>query len=253
MQRSDMSCFIGRWPFYKVPGETLEDLKKMHLKYGITGGYVSSLESIFYNDPMEAEEELAQILEEEEHYHHILTINPCLPAWRENLLRGVSEFHIAGVRIVPSVQRYALDSPEVAKLCEELRELRLPLFLTLRMVDERTEYLLYSQSISMESVCNFLSQQYGFPICLSQIKNNELASICNAVMARKDVFYDTSGLKYYNDPLKKLDELQMLSERLRYGSFYPLNCMKSTLLLIEKTRASQPACAQIFDPIVFEA
>ena len=58
MMKLDCNAFIGNWPFYKTRFGSFEDLKRIHRENGIDGGYVSSVQSIFYNHPWEAEVEL---------------------------------------------------------------------------------------------------------------------------------------------------------------------------------------------------
>ena len=43
----DYNAYVGDWPFYKLPRTTLGELAELHRKNGISGGYISSLQSIF--------------------------------------------------------------------------------------------------------------------------------------------------------------------------------------------------------------
>ena len=63
MKRMDFNGFAGNWPFFRVRNNTVEKLAKLHSRCGIEGGFVSSLEAIFYQDPWEAELELSRQLE----------------------------------------------------------------------------------------------------------------------------------------------------------------------------------------------
>ena len=62
MEHMDFNCFTGNWPFYRVRYNTVEKLAQLHSRIGITGGYISALEAIFYQDPYEAELALAKEL-----------------------------------------------------------------------------------------------------------------------------------------------------------------------------------------------
>ena len=55
-ERFDCNDFIGEWPFRRFYHGGMEGLQKVWEQAGITAGAVSTLNSVFYNDPMEAEE-----------------------------------------------------------------------------------------------------------------------------------------------------------------------------------------------------
>ena len=68
----DINCLVGHWPYRKLYKNTFEEVQKIHKANGISSGYVSSLDSIFYNDPFEGDEDLHEILKGTS-YHHVLT------------------------------------------------------------------------------------------------------------------------------------------------------------------------------------
>ena len=121
MKRFDANCFCGNWPFFRVKENTVDKMQNIHKKYSISGGCVSSLEAIFYQDPYEAEAELARQLQGT-NYYHIMVLNPMLPAWREDLKRCVSELHIRGIRLLPGIHRYSLQDPLIEDVIVQAHE-----------------------------------------------------------------------------------------------------------------------------------
>ena len=97
MLNFDVNCLLGHWPFRKLYRNTYADLIRVHNENGIDCGLVSSLNSIFYNDPFEGDEELHKVIKGTG-YRHILTVNPMLPAFTEDIRKGVEFFGISGVR-----------------------------------------------------------------------------------------------------------------------------------------------------------
>ena len=104
----DFSCYLGAWPFYKLPA-SLDALRALHAKNGIYGGYVSSLHSMFYNDFYESEKELSEMLAGTE-YRQLVTLNPTLSFAQHTLRRCIEEFDVAGVRIHPTYHGYSMDT-----------------------------------------------------------------------------------------------------------------------------------------------
>ena len=78
-----------------------------HRSCGIEGGFVSALESIFYQDPYEAEVLLAEAVKGTA-YRHAMILNPTLPGWKDDLARAVRELDIKAVRLVPGFHGYKL-------------------------------------------------------------------------------------------------------------------------------------------------
>lgn len=234
MKALDFNCFIGGWPFHKVRNNSFDSIKKLHNKNGIAGGYVSSTDAIFYNDPYEAELELHDKLKNQPSYRHIMTVNPTLPGCIDDIARGVSELNIAGVRILPGFHDYALDSEYVLRLCGALKKYRLPLFLTLRMEDERVSYMFHPKTVPLTEVERFLISQPELLILLCNIRLQEVLRLKEVISSSKRIFFDSSGLKEQLFPVDYLGS-ENLAGRLVYGSLAPIFCLKSTMLLIEKS------------------
>ena len=81
MRQLDFNCFSGNWPFHKIRSNSVDKLCLLHRRCGIEGGFISSFEAIFYQDPYEAELELAKQLEGKS-YYHVMVVIPTLPAWK---------------------------------------------------------------------------------------------------------------------------------------------------------------------------
>ncbi|NLG52374.1 MAG: hypothetical protein GX541_00105 [Clostridiales bacterium] len=178
-----------------------------------------------------------------------MTVNPTLPGTEQSIRRAASELGIAGVRILPGFHNYSLDTPEVDALCNLLRRLRLPLFLTLRMEDERQCYLLYPRVLPVEEIISFLNRQSGIPTLICNVRLWEITELREAMQNRGDVFADCSGFKdkpFLHEYLTEHDLLRFVV----YGSLAPVFCMTSTVLLMKdcvaRTRADEILSAENF-------
>ena len=91
----DCNGLLGEWPFRRFYHGGMEGLRRVWDQAGIGAGAVSTLRSVFYNDPMEAEELLAEALKGTGCLH-ILGVNPALPAAALSVDEAVERFGIRG-------------------------------------------------------------------------------------------------------------------------------------------------------------
>lgn len=235
MKRMDFNGFAGNWPFFRVRNNTVEKLAKLHSRCGIEGGFVSSLEAIFYQDPWEAELELSRQLEGTP-YIQAMVLNPMLPGWKDDLTRAAEQMKIKAVRLVPGFQGYTLENPVMDEVCAMLRRFGLFLIVTLRMKDERTMWMIQPRSIPVEEITGFLDKNGDIPTLLTHIRAAEVEKLQPQLQARENLFVDNSGFK---DGLFVLDHMvQETSARghLVYGSGAPIMEMQATTMQIDTAR-----------------
>lgn len=231
MKTIDFNCFVGDWPFHKIRNSSFDNIQALHKQNDIDYGYVSSTNAIFYNDPYEAEKDL-NLKIKGSNYKHVMTINPTLPGFIDDIDRAVKELHIAGVRILPGFHDYTLQDDVVKELCKKLKEYNLPLFLTLRMEDERCTFLFHPKSVEINTVDKFLKEVTDIQVLLCNIRLDEVESLKSTIASLNNVAFDTSGLKDGLFPLEKLISYGVIN-KLVYGSLAPIFCLKSTILLVK--------------------
>lgn len=237
MNGIDVNCLLGHWPFRKIYKNTFDHLKQVHKENDIAYGYVSSINSIFYNDPFEGDLELHDVIKDSP-YKHVLTVNPVLPGFKDDIELGIKLFGINGVRVYPGYHGYKLDNVHFSELCSALKYYNLPLFLSMRLEDERLDYIVRPSTLSMEDVGNFLSKNTDLRVLLLTFRNEELLQFKDALLSNPYVYYDTSGLKNNLFAVEKsIDAFGQ--DRMVYGSQHPLFCLKSTLLLVEKAELAE--------------
>lgn len=229
----DCNVVVGNWPFRKIRDNTIEKIEKKHQRFGISGGFVSSAEAAFYQDPFEADFDLARALENRPNYRHVITVNPALPGAVPNIHRSMRELNPAGVRIYSHYHDFALHSEQLEAVCDACREYQLPLFLNLRMDDIRSEYMILSHEPSIWDVIGFLERHTDFPIIICNARMYEFDSFCTAISQQDNVCVDVSGFK---DAQGKLETIcaEGRSKYLVYGSNAPIFAMASTVYLVEK-------------------
>lgn len=224
MNYMDFNCFSGNWPFYKVRCNTVEKLAAQHKRIGVTGGIVSALEAIFYQDPYEAELSLAKELEGT-NYLHAMILNPRLPGWKDDLRRAQRDLNIKAVRLVPGYHDYLLTDPIMDEVCKEIREAKLPLILTLRLLDDRSAYGIRPRPIPDAEAVEFLEKNPDIPTLLANVRVAQLKNYLLLFETRKNLFMDTSGFMAGLFPVE--DTWPLVGDRMVFGTNAPLTEMYS--------------------------
>ena len=225
MTRFDCNCFTGNWPFFKVRYNTVEKIQSLHQRIGIIGGFISACEAIFYQDPYEAEADLAKELEGTP-YHQAMILNPTLPGWKADLKRCVETLHIKAVRLMPTYHKYSLTDPILDEVCEAVKAYGLPLLLTLRLRDERCMYMFQPDFVNKDDLAAFLSKHKDVVTLLTDASAYELELLSSVFAERENLFADCSGLK---DGLFAADNAyRAIGDKLVYGSAAPLLEMQAS-------------------------
>ena len=224
MSYIDFNCFTGNWPFYRVRYNTLEKLSQLHQRIGITGGFVSALEAIFYQDPYEAELALAKELKGTS-YRHAMILNPTLPGWKDDLRRALRDLDIKAIRLMPGYHSYLLTDPVTEEAAAAIQETGLPLLLTLRVVDDRAAYGIRPRPIPDDEILAFLEQNPGIPTVLANIRLAQLKNYTHLFETRKNLFIDTSGFMAGLFPVE--DAWPLVQGQMLFGTNAPLTEMQS--------------------------
>ena len=244
MKRLDFNCYCGNWPFFRVRYNTVEKLAQLHSRCNIEGGFVSSVEAIFYQDPYEAELQLAKQLDGTP-YMHAMTLNPTLTGWKDDFFRAIRELNIRAIRLMPGFHGYDLADPVLEEVCDLLRTHHLPLILTLRIRDERTSWMVSPRKLEVEEVAAFLDKYRGVVTILGCARVKEAISLRSQFEERNNLFTDVSGFKDGNYAIETVSE-QIGSEHIIYGSSAPLLEMQSTTIIIDRAKLPEEIRSNIF-------
>ena len=243
MKRFDFNCFSGNWPFHKVRYNTVAKIAELHKRCGIEGGIISSCEAIFYQDPYEAEVSLSKELIGTG-YYHAMTLNPMLPAWKEDLRRCVTELGIKAVRLVPGYHGYTLADDVVGQVISALQDYKLPLILTTRIEDERTTWMVNPRVIPITETVAFLQKYPDIPTLVANVRINEAADLAPVFESRKNLFMDTSG---FMRGLFPVDTAYPYAKgQLVFGSNAPCSEMQCFTFLVEKSALTDSQKAAIY-------
>ena len=226
MERFDVNCYCGQWPFHSTRYSAVDHLISSHCAAGIQGGLITSLQTIFYLDPLTAAAELSKQLPEG--YRQIFAVNPNLPAAGSLCRNAYEQYGIAGIRLVPTIHGFDWNGKETQKILQTAENLNLPLFITWNIEDSRLDYLLLQKSVKPDEISSVLRDLPNIPVIITNAYLKNLSPIADAICSRKGIYADTSAL---NSPLLALDKAYELigSDHLLYGSGHHIQALSSSV------------------------
>jgi predicted TIM-barrel fold metal-dependent hydrolase len=134
----DASAYVGHWPFRAMPFHTVDDLLRQMDGHGIDMAVVSSINAMFYQDPHEANRELARdTRRRRDRLVTFATLNPAYPGWEDDLKQCRGEFGMAGLRLIPQYHGYRLGEPCAEKIVHAAAACGMVVSFSGRIVDRR--------------------------------------------------------------------------------------------------------------------
>ena len=216
----DYNCFIGKWPFSWARQTDLDKLGIIHEAHGIDSGYVSCLDSVLYNDPMEGNLELAKFIKNTL-YEMVPCMNPLLPNPERDFRISYESFDYRAVRIMPTVHGYDLDDPNLLEFAEIAASRQKGLIVHTTFGDPRLDYLLLQKPINLMKLPKLLEKTVDTPLLLCNIRLNEISELNDVLETYENIYIDMSELKHSMFSIEHLKEKGLLG-RLVFGSFYPM-------------------------------
>ena len=231
----DTNVFLGRWPFRNGGYEDIEPIRRGCGKNGVDTMLMSSVHSIFYEDPFEAEEELHQRLQGVDGAYQVFTVNPLASGWQDDVRTAKEEFGVKALKIFPGYHGYSLQSREAGMVCEAAGKYGLPVILAMRLEDERVAYMLYQKPVPIDQLGVFLGTYRDNTIVISNISFGETMRLRPNILSRDRLYVDTAGFKFISFPIEKLLEAYP-KELFIFGSQCPLYIQRSILNEIIRER-----------------
>jgi hypothetical protein len=133
----DVNFATGKWPFRELPKLNSEALKQLGITRAITG----SLEALLTRDVAAVNARLIAVCKASGGVMLAAgTLNPRLPAWREDLRRCREEHGMKVIRLHPNYHGYQLDEPLFAEMLDAILEFGMAVQIVAQMEDHRTQH-----------------------------------------------------------------------------------------------------------------
>jgi predicted TIM-barrel fold metal-dependent hydrolase len=132
----DVNCFVGAYPWRRVPGTSPEALLGAMDRVGIRSAWVTHLPSLFWKDPAEGNGWLFEVVARTPRFRAVPVVHPGLPRWEEDLQQAVHKGAVA-VRCDPSLLGLVPTGGDMLGLVRAAGAVGLPLLAAVRLEDGR--------------------------------------------------------------------------------------------------------------------
>ncbi len=241
----DCNVTIGQWPFRYLAGQETSGLpafcQRLKSK-GVTQGWAASSEGIFYPDIARANELLHERFVE--YSARLLipvgSINPSLPAWRDDLGRCKDKHEMKIIRLHPNFHGYKLDDPVFTELLSAATEAKLLVQITAQMEDERTQHpLMRVPPVDLKPLGDVIKRVPGARVMVLNANASMIATALRGV----DVSVDIAMLEGVGGIENILATWPL--ERLVFGSHAPLFYWEAAKLKLQESELSTGQLAAI--------
>ena len=215
----DACAFVGRRPFVHSHNRSVPNLVQLMDKAGIDRALVTPLYGAFYQNAHEANEEIRQEMWRKSHRLMLMAaINPAYPGWERDLARSAGPLHAVAIRIFPGYHNYKLTSPEVSALADMTGEMGLPVFVSIRLWDERHHPpICMVPAVPAKDVADLAIAHPRTKFVLSMGRFGEIVAALKESSEAGNLFADIAGVQGPTNCMRKLVG-EVGADRLLFGT-----------------------------------
>lgn len=232
----DINAYVGHWPFLQLQYNTCKGMLERMDRFGVDLSVISNLNGIFYKNTQAANEELHEELRSDRRFADrfipFAVINPTYAGWRDDLSKCMDTMGMRGVRLYPQYHDYALTDPSCIELVQRMRDRRLPVAFTLRMVDFRQRsWMDIDKEWAVKDILPIITTVPDAVFMILNVANGASLSDADTDTLRKtNLLMDSSG--------RALSDLPALlarygAEKFAFGTHAPVLDYATGLLRIE--------------------
>jgi hypothetical protein len=215
----DGCAFVGQHPFQRSINHSVPDLLRLMDKAGIDRAAVTALAGAFYQNSQKANEELlAETGQHSDRLILVAAINPAYPGWELDLARSAGPLRAVAIRIFPNYHNYKLTSPEVSALADQAADLGLPVFVSIRLWDERQHPpICMVPAVPFRDVADLAIAHPNTKFVLSMGRFGEIVAALKETSASGNLFADIAGVQGPTNCMRKL-VAEVGFDRLLFGT-----------------------------------
>lgn len=229
----DINTYIGHFPFRQVKNMTPSELVKLMDEAGIDMAAVSNMNSVFYRDPQQGNEELAeQAAPYSSRFIPFAIINPSYPGWKKDFLHCINDLGFKGLELYPYYHQYELNSPECAELVKLAGEMGIPVHLPCAIENIRQRHWMdVNENLSEAQVDALLNLCPDTDIIITNGATSGIAQIlAKSSAGRKGrVYYDFARIDAFLPDFENLVKTAG-ADRVVFGSVAPLQYIDPQLV-----------------------
>ena len=231
MRFIDTNVWCGSWPFAPLSQNTSPRTGRRSLDIDITEVLVSHFDCVFQTDPMPGNRSAFKAFEKLKAFRPLPVLNPATPAWEDHLEKVAAIPGVAGVRLLPAYHGFRLNSAPIRNLVQRIKEKKLRLVITARLVDERHEHpAVKVKPVNVAHLADFIQRYPKANPLIQGLGIHELKKLSQT----DGLFSTDTSFAEWENTLKTLKAYVPVS-RIFFGSLSPLQV---TLAQIDKVRLS---------------
>lgn len=236
----DVNCFVGHWPFRRIPHRTVDDIRRLMARTGTEGALVTPLAGLFYKDCLSAVGEMLYEIRAGSYSNiwPVAVLNPAFPGWQEDLSIMIDEWGCLAIRLLPNYHGYRLTDPQATELLQALQGQGLPLMVSMRLEDERLQHwLLRVEPVSHLDIMWVLRAFPEIKLALCELRPDEVDQLLDHILAHPYASIVTPSRmpQFYTEEMIG----QLGAERVLYGTGMPLSYPEGVLHQIRDAKLSE--------------
>jgi predicted TIM-barrel fold metal-dependent hydrolase len=237
----DAHAYVGPWAFRHLAHAEPDALLRRLDRAGVEQALVSATEGILFKDPLSANRPLAARLPgREDRLRPLATLNPALPGWEADWETTLAELRPRGLRLHPGHHGYSPADPEAGRLIDAATRAALPVFVVVRIEDERVHHpLARVQPVTVAALAACVRARPSARFVLCGVRLAEVSSLLSRAPGASNYAVDVSHLQHPLDALDRLREL-LPAERIWLGSGAPFLMPEAALYKVAMARLSEP-------------
>lgn len=232
---TDVSAWVGTYPFRGIIHSSLDDLRNKSQTLGIDRFITSSFDNLFQENNFDAFERWAPILSEHSHIEHWPVVNPAMPGQLRRLERIVTEYQPRGIRLLPNYHDYSLRDHEVGDLMAFADQHHLVVQIFSMIADPRWHFMLKVPPVDSNDLDWLISQYAQSRMIISA--HPSLQHLAPQAKQCPHLYLDVSRVR---GPVLAMEKLvtQIPAHKLLFGSLWPIQIIEATLWQITQSNLS---------------
>src|SRR5690606_37185767 len=186
----DAAVFFGDYPFRGFAQTSLDELNNRCEQHHISGAAVSSFQQIFWENNLEAARRDADAIANYPNLHHFVVANPSYPRQLPELEKVLSQFPIAGLRLLPNYHRYHLWDDCARDLFILAKEHQLPIQIHREIQDQRMHWMLPVAPLASAELEWLLAKPPATKVLLSGLSSADLRGLQSKILEAQNVWAD---------------------------------------------------------------
>jgi predicted TIM-barrel fold metal-dependent hydrolase len=214
----DVNAKLGHWPYRPVKG--LDELLRQMDRHGIERAAVSSLHAVFYFNPQDGNDELANaVAGHRDRLVPFAVLRPNFAGWQDDLARCADDYGMRGVVLYPNYHRYGLDEPSTGELAKLCAARRLPLCVQAGLEDPRRQFdREIVLEVSADAIGSLARAHPEVTVLALGLKIGQPERVGEPLP--ENFFFDLSNYEHMNEIEKAVERFG--AEKMLFGTNFPL-------------------------------